>query len=269
MAHGRQRPQERLRADRPAQGLQEPTRARGSQAAGRGARSHSARRSRRSGHPCRCCCPRCPALRLRTPCPPRPRPLLGRGAVSPDAGGQAGPRLLSRPQRQRTPCPPCSESSVETAEPVLSVRTRSRLCADSCSSRRLRKRCSRCSCSLMLSALRSCSSSFWGRAAVSPQPGSPSPMGPGQGGCRQTRAWGPAQLASRAPPTPPGRMQGAGTHPQSRPAVPGLRQWMLSWLARVAGPEQQVSASRDQGTHTLGAPRLLPAHLDVCPGALE
>lgn len=48
------------------------------------------------------------------------------------------------------------------AEPVLSVRTRSMLCTDSCSRRRFRKRCSRCSCSLMLSALRSCSSSFWG-----------------------------------------------------------------------------------------------------------
>lgn len=92
-------------------------------------------------------------------------------------------------------CPPCSESSVETAEPVLSVRTRSRLCTDSCSRRRFRKWCSRCSCSLMPSALRSCSSSFWRRAAVSRGPppcwdpargtearaGSPSPTGLGPG----------------------------------------------------------------------------------------
>lgn len=54
---------------------------------------------------------------------------------------------------------PCSES-VEMVEPMLSVRIRSKPCTESCSRRRLRKRCSLCSCSLTLTAFLSCSSSF-------------------------------------------------------------------------------------------------------------
>lgn len=90
---------------------------------------------------------------------------------------QPGPTASRCPRTGRAvpASPPCSESSVETAEPVLSVRTRSRLCTDSCSRRLFRKRCSRCSCSLMLSARRSCSSSFWGRVGGCEPGGAPLP----------------------------------------------------------------------------------------------
>lgn len=99
-------------------------------------------------------------------------------------------------------CPPCSESSVETAEPVLSVRTRSRLCTDSCSRRRFRKRCSRCSCSLMLSALRSCSSSFWRQGGC--EPGDLLPHAGARHGGTEALAGSPSSTwpGSRAPRAP-------------------------------------------------------------------
>lgn len=54
---------------------------------------------------------------------------------------------------------PCSES-VDIVDPILSVRIRSMPCTDSCSNLRLRQRCSRCNCSLIFRAFRSCSSNF-------------------------------------------------------------------------------------------------------------